>query len=109
MKDVGKPKAEVAAARIMERVAGVQVTPHFGRIEDKPHSWYADFHVIALGLDSVEARWTQPQARPLTQSQARSYINSVACGFLGAAGLRLRRPFPLRRVSHRVRRRRSAG
>jgi hypothetical protein len=55
MKDVGKPKAEVAAARIMERVAGVKVTPHFGRIEDKPNAFYEDFHVIVLGLDSVEA------------------------------------------------------
>jgi len=35
MRDVGRPKAEVAAERIMERVQGVTVTPHFGRIEDK--------------------------------------------------------------------------
>lgn len=55
-KDVGKPKAEVAAARVMERIAGVTVTPHFCRIEDKPVDWYRDFHVIALGLDSLEAR-----------------------------------------------------
>jgi ubiquitin-activating enzyme E1 C len=59
LKDVGKPKAEVAAARVMERVAGVQVTPHFCRIEEKPTDWYREFHVIALGLDSLEvrARW----------------------------------------------------
>ena len=61
-KDVGKPKAEVAAARIMERVAGVSVTPHFCRIEDKPVDWYRDFHVIALGLDSLEVRIV-PRAR----------------------------------------------
>ena len=53
---MGKPKAEVAAARIMERVAGISVTPHFCRIEEKPVDWYRDFHVIALGLDSLEAR-----------------------------------------------------
>ena len=70
VKDVGKAKAEVAAARIMERVAGVSVTPHFCRIEDKPQDWYRDFHVIALGLDSLEAR---------------NYINGVVCGFLGAS------------------------
>ena len=35
MRDVGRPKAEVAAERIVERVQGVTVTPHFGRIEDK--------------------------------------------------------------------------
>lgn len=65
--DVGKPKAEVAAKRVMERVSGVDIKPHFCRIEDKPISFYNDFHIIVLGLDSVEAR---------------SYINSVACGFL---------------------------
>ena len=38
MRDVGRPKAEVAAERIMERVQGFTVTPHFGRIEDKARS-----------------------------------------------------------------------
>lgn len=66
---MGKPKAEVAAARVMERVQGVSVTPHFCRIEEKPADWYRDFQVIALGLDSLEAR---------------SYINAVVCSFLGA-------------------------
>ncbi|KAJ8573737.1 hypothetical protein K7X08_010248 [Anisodus acutangulus] len=65
--DVGKPKAEVAAKRVMERVSGVDIKPHFCRIEDKPISFYNDFSIIVLGLDSVEAR---------------SYINYVACGFL---------------------------
>ncbi|KAL1806574.1 hypothetical protein DCAR_0832388 [Daucus carota subsp. sativus] len=65
--DVGKPKAEVAAKRVMERVSGVNIVPHFCRIEDKELEFYSDFSIIALGLDSVEAR---------------SYINSVACSFL---------------------------
>ena len=60
---MGKAKAEVAAARIMERVAGVRVTPHFCRIEEKPADWYRDFHVIALGLDSLEARAAARRAR----------------------------------------------
>lgn len=68
LEDVGKPKAEVAAKRVMERVTGVDITPHFCRIEDKPLDFYSDFAIIVLGLDSVEAR---------------SYINAVACGFLG--------------------------
>ncbi|KAL0376584.1 UNVERIFIED_CONTAM: NEDD8-activating enzyme E1 catalytic subunit [Sesamum calycinum] len=67
LEDVGKPKAEVAAKRVMERVNGVNITPHFCRIEDKPLDFYSDFSIIVLGLDSVEAR---------------SYINAVACGFL---------------------------
>ncbi|CAI5485379.1 unnamed protein product, partial [Closterium sp. Naga37s-1] len=64
--DVGKPKAVVAAERVMSRVGGVQVTPHFCCIEDKPAS-FNDFNIIVLGLDSLEAR---------------SYINSLVCGFL---------------------------
>ena len=56
MRDVGKSKAEVAAERVMQRVHGVEVTPHFCRIEDKPPEWYQDFHIIILGLDSLEVR-----------------------------------------------------
>ncbi|RAL38453.1 unnamed protein product [Cuscuta campestris] len=67
LEDVGKPKAEIAAKRVMERVSGVNIIPHFCRIEDKPLSFYSDFHIIVLGLDSMEAR---------------GYINAVACGFL---------------------------
>jgi len=67
LQDVGKPKAEVAAMRVMERVAGVNIVPHFCRIEDKELDFYNDFSIIVLGLDSIEAR---------------SYINAVACGFL---------------------------
>ncbi|XP_066341249.1 NEDD8-activating enzyme E1 catalytic subunit-like isoform X2 [Miscanthus floridulus] len=37
------------------------------RIEDKEIEFYSQFQIIVLGLDSIEAR---------------SYINSVACGFL---------------------------
>jgi NEDD8-activating enzyme E1 len=65
---VGKSKAEVAAKRVMERVSGVNIVPHFGRIEDKELDFYGNFDIIVLGLDSIEAR---------------SYINSVVCGFLG--------------------------
>ena len=68
LEDVGKPKAEVAAKRVMERVSGVEIKPHFSRIEDKELDFYNDFNIIALGLDSIEAR---------------RYINGVACGFLG--------------------------
>ncbi|XP_076933954.1 NEDD8-activating enzyme E1 catalytic subunit-like [Bidens hawaiensis] len=65
--DVGQPKAQVAAKRVMERVSGVNIVPHFCRIEDKELDFYSDFSIIVLGLDSIEAR---------------SYINAVACGFL---------------------------
>jgi ubiquitin-activating enzyme E1 C len=68
MTDVGKSKAEVAAERIMARIDGVTVAPHFGRIEDKPLDFYKQFHILVLGLDSLEAR---------------RFMNQVACSFLG--------------------------
>lgn len=52
----------------MERISGVHIVPHFCRIEDKDIDFYNEFNIIALGLDSIEAR---------------SYINTVACSFLG--------------------------
>eukprot|EP00252_Welwitschia_mirabilis_P007903 TRINITY_DN19601_c0_g1_i1.p1 TRINITY_DN19601_c0_g1~~TRINITY_DN19601_c0_g1_i1.p1 ORF type:complete len:449 (-),score=100.11 TRINITY_DN19601_c0_g1_i1:482-1828(-) len=67
MEDVGQPKAVIAAKRVMQRVSGVNITPHFCRIEEKDTAFYSKFDIIALGLDSVEAR---------------SFINSVACSFL---------------------------
>jgi hypothetical protein len=68
MGDVGKSKAVVAAERINARVAGVKVTPHHCRIEEKPAEWYQQFTIIILGLDSLEAR---------------RYMNTVICSFLG--------------------------
>jgi len=55
-KDVGNPKATVAAEFIMKRVPGVTVTPYFGKIQDKDEDYYMQFHLVICGLDSVEAR-----------------------------------------------------
>jgi len=55
-KDVGSPKAEVAAKFVMDRVPSCSVTPHFCRIEDKDAEFYSQFHIIVLGLDSIDAR-----------------------------------------------------
>ena len=65
--DVGQSKSLCAARAITKRINGVTVTPHFCRIEEKPDDWYKQFHIIVLGLDSLDAR---------------SYINKVCCGFL---------------------------
>jgi molybdopterin/thiamine biosynthesis adenylyltransferase len=48
----------------------VNVTPHHCRIQEKPDDWYQQFTVIILGLDSLEAR---------------QYMNSVVCSFLGGS------------------------
>ncbi|KZT51078.1 hypothetical protein CALCODRAFT_521596 [Calocera cornea HHB12733] len=55
-KDVGKPKAIVAAEFVMSRVPGTKVTPYFGKIQDKDESYYMQFNLVICGLDSVEAR-----------------------------------------------------
>jgi len=54
--DVGRPKATVAAEFVQKRCKGVTVTPHYCPIQDKEPSWYKQFQVIVMGLDSIEAR-----------------------------------------------------
>ncbi|KAK5072520.1 NEDD8 activating enzyme [Lithohypha guttulata] len=54
--DVGKSKAEVAAAFVERRVPGVKITPYNGKIQDKDEDYYMQFKLIICGLDSIEAR-----------------------------------------------------
>ncbi|KAF9106365.1 hypothetical protein BGX27_009201 [Mortierella sp. AM989] len=54
--DVGKPKAVTAAAFINKRVQGVNVTPHYCKIQDKDEDFYQEFAIVICGLDSIEAR-----------------------------------------------------
>ena len=54
--DVGKPKADVAAAFVERRVKGVRITPHNCKIQDKDDEYYMQFQLVICGLDSIEAR-----------------------------------------------------
>lgn len=54
--DVGKSKAEVAAAFVESRIKSVKITPFNGKIQDKDEDYYMQFKMIVCGLDSVEAR-----------------------------------------------------
>ncbi|KAL4921390.1 hypothetical protein BDW62DRAFT_174562 [Aspergillus aurantiobrunneus] len=54
--DIGKPKAEVAAAFVEKRIKGVKITPFVGKIQDKDEDYYMKFKIIVCGLDSIEAR-----------------------------------------------------
>ncbi|XP_066527393.1 NEDD8-activating enzyme E1 catalytic subunit isoform X3 [Hoplias malabaricus] len=55
-KDVGRPKAEVAADFINRRIPGCRVIPHFKKIQDLDETFYRQFHIVVCGLDSVVAR-----------------------------------------------------
>lgn len=55
-KDIGKPKAEVAAEFINKRISGCKVTPHFCKIQDFDEDFYRQFNVVICGLDSIIAR-----------------------------------------------------
>eukprot|EP00111_Clytia_hemisphaerica_P008357 TCONS_00024397-protein len=55
-KDIGKPKAEVAAAFINKRIPSCNVTPYYNKIQDFDEDFYRNFQVIVCGLDSVVAR-----------------------------------------------------
>ena len=54
--DVGRPKAEVAAEFIMNRIPTCTVTPYHTKIQNFDKDFYGSFSVIIAGLDNVEAR-----------------------------------------------------
>lgn len=53
-RDVGRPKAQVAAEFIMKRVSSVQVNWHHAKIQDMGAEFYRQFNIIVLGLDSID-------------------------------------------------------
>ena len=56
LKDVNRPKAEVAAEFVMQRVPGCTVVPYHCRIQDFSEDFYRQFKLIVSGLDNIEAR-----------------------------------------------------
>lgn len=88
--DIGKPKATVAANFIMSRIEGVQVTPYYGKIQDKDYEYYSQFGIIICGLDSVEARrWINAtvynMVDPQNPESLKPLIDGGTEGFKGQA------------------------
>ena len=54
--DVGKSKADAAAAFIKQRVPKCNVIAHCAKIQDFDEEFYAKFKLIISGLDNIEAR-----------------------------------------------------
>ncbi|EKM55508.1 uncharacterized protein PHACADRAFT_256177 [Phanerochaete carnosa HHB-10118-sp] len=89
-KNVGKPKATVAAEFIMARVPGVKVTPYYGKIQDKDEDYYMQFKLVICGLDSVEARrWINAtlvnMVDPENPESLKPLIDGGTEGFKGQA------------------------
>ncbi|KAL8822261.1 MAG: hypothetical protein Q9191_007000 [Dirinaria sp. TL-2023a] len=88
--DVGKSKAEVAAAFVEKRVKGVRITPYNGKIQDKGEDYYMQFQLVVCGLDSVEARrWINAtlvgMVDPENQESLKPLIDGGTEGFKGQA------------------------
>ncbi|KAI9788968.1 MAG: hypothetical protein M1816_006426 [Peltula sp. TS41687] len=88
--DVGKPKAEVAAAFIERRIPGVKITPYYGAIQDKDDEYYMQFKMVICGLDSIEARrWINATlvglVNPEDMESLKPLIDGGTEGFKGQA------------------------
>ncbi|KAI9680019.1 MAG: hypothetical protein M1817_005034 [Caeruleum heppii] len=88
--DVGKPKAEVAAAFVMKRVRGAKITAYYGAIQDKGEDYYMQFKMVICGLDSIEARrWINAtlvdMVDPDNMESLKPLIDGGTEGFKGQA------------------------
>ncbi len=94
MKDIGKPKADVAAEFINKRIPGCNVTPYFNKIQDFDEDFYRQFNIVICGLDSIVARrWINAmlvsllvyEEDTLDQSSVIPLIDGGTEGFKGNA------------------------
>lgn len=87
--DIGKSKAEVAAAFVKNRINDplLNITAFFGKIQDKSPDYYKQFSCIICGLDSVEARrWINATVMSLVGSNMENIIPLIDGGTEGFRG-----------------------
>ncbi|KAA8492042.1 NEDD8-activating enzyme E1 catalytic subunit [Porphyridium purpureum] len=94
--DVGRSKAEVAAAFVRARVPRCNVTAHNADITQLPADFYRQFNLVVSGLDSIDARrWLNAFLFSLLERDATSgeidpasiipLVDGGTEGFLGQA------------------------
>jgi NEDD8-activating enzyme E1 len=72
-KDIGRPKAQVAAEFISRKYPEVKITPYVGKIQDYPPSFYASFFMVIAGLDNIQARrWINSVVHDLVEYHSNS-------------------------------------
>lgn len=75
IKDIGRPKADVAAEFIMRRVETCKVTPHFKKLQEFGADFYRQFDIVISGLDSVSARrWINSMLVSNVSSHFKTYL-----------------------------------
>lgn len=90
--DVGRPKAEVAAAFVNKRVPGTEVIPIYDKLQNLDNEFYAQFQIVISGLDSVEARrWINATLFGIAEDSDAPvvFIDGGTEGFKGQARLML--------------------
>jgi len=74
-KDVGRPKATVAAEFINARITGALVTAYHGKIQDYDEEFYSQFNAVISGLDNIEARrWLNSMLVSLVEVDEKNEI-----------------------------------
>jgi len=74
--DIGKYKADVAAAFVMRRVKGVKITAYTKPIQEFPVTWYKQFDFVIAGLDNIAARqWLNNTLCDLVEISSEGEIN----------------------------------
>jgi ubiquitin-activating enzyme E1 C len=84
-KDVGRPKAEVAAEFINRRLGhvGVHVEPKVGKIQDMDDAFYGGFNIVIAGLDNIAARrWLNSTLFGLLKRDVEGNIDPSSIKFL---------------------------